>query len=507
MKNKRSLLMVLLSVLALSIVPMFKIAAQDSLIESVCLITDVGRVNDGTFNQFAYEGMLRAAEDFSLENTFVETTAQTDYINNIDTCIGEGYDVIVTVGFLMADATVEAANANPNTYFVGVDQFVFDNPDTADVNEAPTNLVGVQFREDQAGFLVGAMAALMSESGTIAGVYGIDIPPVKKFRNGYEQGAQYVNPDLVPGETILGVYIDSFGAPDRGAAAAEQFIGEGADVIFGAGGPTGSGGITAAASQGVYGIGVDQDEYFSTFGSGETPGAEFLITSALKRVDQAVYLSLEALVASDVDGFGGGGVRVLSAFNNGVGFAPAHDSDVPAEVTAAIEEILVGLQTGTIVTGVDPVSGDLLGTTSEVAANAGMFSTLLAAATAAGLVETLDTGGPFTIFAPTDEAFAAFLAENNMTAEEVLADTEALTAILTYHVVPAALDSDMVAAALIAGEGTAAVPTVQGEEVTVTVTDMGIMVDQANLVAVDVYSANAVIHVIDAVLVPPSMSE
>jgi basic membrane protein A len=323
-------------------------AAQDALIESVCLVTDVGRVNDGTFNQYAYEGMLAAAEDFDLEVTFIETQAQTDYEANLATCIDEGYDAVITVGFLIADATLAAAEANPDVFFIGVDQFVPEG--------SPENYVGVQFREDEAGFLVGAMAALMTQSGTIAGVYGIDIPPVVKFRNGFEQGARYINPDI----NVLGVYIDSFTARDRGASAAEQFIGEGADVIFGAGGPTGSGAIAFAASAGALVIGVDQDEYFTTFQGGEAAGAENIITSAIKRVDQSVYLSLEALVNGDLETFGGGGTRVLSAANDGVGFAPSHDADVPEEVIEQVTAILEGLKDGSIQTGVDPITGELL---------------------------------------------------------------------------------------------------------------------------------------------------
>jgi len=343
---KRNLFLLLVVVLSLFSVA-FVASAQDSLIDSVCLVTDVGHVDDGTFNQFAYEGMLRAAEEFSLENTFIETTAQTDYATNIETCLTEGYDVIITVGFLMTDTSIAQATANPDVFFVGVDQFIADGP---------TNLVGLQFREDQGGFLAGALAALMTESGTVAGVYGLDIPPVVKFRNGFEQGALFINPDI----TLLGTYIDSFTAPDRGAAAAEGFIGEGADVIFGAGGPTGSGGITFAAQESVFVIGVDQDEYLTTFGNGSTPGAEFLISSALKRVDQAVYLALLSLTTGNTEEFGGGGVRVFSAANDGVGFAPAHDAAVPEEVTAQLDAILVGLKYGWIDTGVDPVTGALL---------------------------------------------------------------------------------------------------------------------------------------------------
>jgi len=313
------------------------------VVESVCLVTDVGRVNDGTFNQFAYEGMVRAAEEFGLDNTFIETQAQTDYATNINTCVSEGFDVIVTVGFLIADATLEAATANPDVFFIGVDQFFVDHP---------SNLVGIQYREDQGGFLAGALAAMMTESGTVAGVYGIDIPPVVKFRNGFEQGAKSLDSSI----NLLGVYIDDFVAPDRGASAAEQFLGEGADVIFGAGGPTGSGGIKRAAEEGIWVIGVDQDEYFTTFGSGTTPGADKLISSAVKRVDLGVYDQIYGfLTGTDA----GGGLYILDAANGGITYAPSHDAAVPQDVLDRLEAIRLGLASGAIDTGVDPVTGEL----------------------------------------------------------------------------------------------------------------------------------------------------
>jgi len=233
--------------------------AQDALIESVCLVTDIGRVDDGTFNQGGYEGMLAAAQ------------------------------------------------ASPDVYFIGVDHFY---------SEAPANLVGLQFREDQAGFLAGALAGLLSDSDVGAGVYGIDVPPVARFRCGFENGVKHSN----EGAQALGVHVPSFIDPATGAETALQFIVEGADVILGAGGATGSGAIRAAAAQGVYVIGVDQDEYLTTFGRGESPGAEFLLGSALKRVDQAVYLSLQALVEGDAATFHGeGGVRLLDAASEGIG--------------------------------------------------------------------------------------------------------------------------------------------------------------------------------------------
>ncbi len=313
-------------------------------LKKVCLVTDVGKVNDGTFNQFAYEGFKKAATEFNLENKYIETQAQTDYENNINTCVKEGFQAIVTVGFLIGDATAKAAKENPNVSFIGIDQgYATPLP----------NLVGVVFREDQSGFLAGALAAQMTKSGTVAGVYGIDVPAVKKFRNGFENGAKYIKKDI----KTLGVYLDSFTAPDKGASAAEQFIGEGADVIFGAGGPTGSGGIAAAAKKGILVIGVDQDEYFTTFASGKNEGAKNLISSAMKRVDVGTYDMIKALVTGQ--GWPTNSVYLLDAKGGGVGFAPAHDSSVPQAVTDKLNEILKGLADGSIDTGVDATTGDL----------------------------------------------------------------------------------------------------------------------------------------------------
>lgn len=365
-----------LLVLLVAIAP----AMAQMTIESACLVTDVGRVNDGTFNEYAYNGLVQAAEEFDLDNTFIETQSETDYEKNIATCVEAGYDIIVTVGFLIADATKAAAEANPEVYFVGIDQFLADGP---------ANYVGIQFREDQSGFLVGVMAALVAnEAGaeTIAGVYGIDVPAVKRFRNGYEQGALLVNPDWEVGVNILGNYEDSFVDPAAGASTARQYIGEGAAVVFGAGGPTGSGAIAEAAKSGVFVIGVDQDEYFTTFGEGETEGAEFLITSAMKRVDVGVYSMIEALVNGDMDAFPGGSIYILDVANGGITFAPAHDAEVSEEITATVTSIqtlmsgdlemiaeidlatleglglsddqIAALQAGE--TGVDPVSGDMM---------------------------------------------------------------------------------------------------------------------------------------------------
>ncbi|HLA41881.1 MAG TPA: BMP family ABC transporter substrate-binding protein [Aggregatilineales bacterium] len=323
------------------------LAAAQEGIENVCIVTGGGQVNDGTFNQFAYEGMLRAAEDFDLTTTALEPQAPIDYSRSIDSCVQEGFDVLITVGYTIYDDTLAAAEANPDTYFIGVDHF--------DTGGLP-NYVGLDFRDDQAGFLMGVMAALVTETDMIAAVYGPSVPQVVRFRNGYEQGARYINPDI----DVQGVYLDSFETPDRGASTASQFIGEGADVIFGVGGPTGTGAITYAAGEGVWVIGVDQDEFMTSFNGGETPGADRVISSAIKRIDNAVYDMLEVLAEGDFENFPGGSNYLSSAANGGVDFAPQHDADIPPEIHEQVREVLEKLGSGEIETGVDPITGELL---------------------------------------------------------------------------------------------------------------------------------------------------
>lgn len=307
----------------------------------VNLVTDIGRVDDGTFNQFAYEAMQAAADCFGFESSYIETVSEADYETNISTSLESDPDVLITNGFLIADATLAAAQAHPDVNFIGIDQFQ---------QEFPTNYIGVLFREDQGGYMAGVLAASLSESGVIGVVGGReDVPPVVRFVNAYEAGAKSVNPDI----QVLSVYNESFTAPDKGASDAAQFMGEGADVIFGAGGQTGSGGIAAAAEQGVWAIGVDQDEYFTTFNGGDAPGSEYLATSAVKRVDLAVFRN----IVEGLKGSFAGGLYTLEAENDGITYAPFHDADLPAEATDALEEARAGLADGSIDTGVDPVTG------------------------------------------------------------------------------------------------------------------------------------------------------
>jgi basic membrane protein A len=314
---------------------------------TVRLVTDIGKIDDRTFNQYAYEGMKAAEDCFGFETSFIETVSEADYAKNITTALEGGPDIIVTVGFLLATDTADAAAANPDTSFIGVDQFVAGDDGAPSY---PDNMVGVLFNEDEGGYLAGVLAASLSESGVIGVVGGReDVPPVVKLVNGYEVGAKSVNPDI----QVLKIYNESFTAPDKGASDAQQFIGEGADVIFGAGGQTGSGGVASATEAGIWGIGVDQDEYFSTFNGGSAPGADKLASSAVKRVDLGVFTQIVAALKGDF----AGGIFSLTAANGGITYAPFHDADIPAAVASAVEAARKGLADGSIKTGLDPATG------------------------------------------------------------------------------------------------------------------------------------------------------
>ncbi len=310
----------------------------------VGLVTDIGKIDDGTFNQYAYEGMQRAAEEFGLETTYIETARPEDGEGNILMLAEGGYQVIVTVGQILGEATERVAKDYPHTNFVTIDFAPYP---------VLPNVMGLLFAEDQAGFLAGALAGYVTQSNVLGVVAGDQIPPVIKFRKGFTNGARHVNPKV----EVLGEYIESFTDPGKGRVVAQSFIEQGADVIFGAGGQTGSGGIREAAEQGVWAIGVDQDEWVTTFENGRAPGADRLLSSAIKRVDNAVYVAIRRAG----EGKFVGETAIFDAGNEGVDLAPYHaaESAIPEEAKGRIDEIAAGLRSGTITTGVGPTGEDI----------------------------------------------------------------------------------------------------------------------------------------------------
>jgi basic membrane protein A len=306
----------------------------DEAVLCVGLVTDVGEIDDKSFNQSAWEGVEQAAAELGAFTKYVETKDAKDYASNIALFADKGYDVIVTVGFAMGDATLAAAAEYPEVDFIGVDQGQWGGE--------VANVAGLIFPEDKAGFLAGALAAQMTETGTIAAVLGTDlVPPVVAFKEGYEAGARYINPDINLISTYHPGGMDvAFVDPEWGATTAKQAIDQGADVVFGAGGKTGNGAlIEVASSEGVYCIGVDTDQW------GTVPEAHpCLITSAMKLITPGVF---DLISASNNGEFPAGN------YFGATGLAPFHDFEdaVPQEVKDKLAEIDAALLDGSLSTG------------------------------------------------------------------------------------------------------------------------------------------------------------
>lgn len=320
----------------------------------VGVVTDVGQLEDKSFNQSSNEGALAAATESGGSHDVIVTQAISDYAANIQTLIDADFDVIVTVGFLIGTDTAIAAKANPDVKFVGVDQGVCvdangdPDPTFACAGDAATllpNYQGIVFAEAQPGYLAGIVAASISESGTIGAVGGTNVPAVVNYWRGYENGAKSVNPDIevLYQETDPNPAI-GFNDPAKGKTIAGTFISNGADVIFQIAGLTGQGALEAVcAEEGVWGIGVDVDQAVSL------PNlADCIVTSAEKKlVDtvKAVVLS----VASDT--FQAGTVAYNAASEpQAIGLSDYHDNAdlISAETQALLDEALAGLKDGSL---------------------------------------------------------------------------------------------------------------------------------------------------------------
>ena len=298
----------------------------------VGLVTDVGSVDDKSFNQSSWQGVKQSESEFGAKTKYIETKDAKDYMTNIELFANRKYDVIVTVGFGLSEATAQAAQRFPGIKFIGVDQ--------VQVKAIP-NVVGLIFHEDRAGFMAGALAAMLSESGKIAAVLGTDlVPPVVAFKNGYEAGARYIQSDIKVISTFHPGGLDvAFTDPEWGASTAKQAVDQGADVVFAAGGTTGNGGLIEVASHpGKYCIGVDTDQWNTV------PEARpCLVSCAMKLIAPGVF-DLIKLVSE--------GKFPSGNFFGDVSLAPFHDFDdkVSLEIKQKLAEIDKGLKNGSIQT-------------------------------------------------------------------------------------------------------------------------------------------------------------
>jgi basic membrane protein A len=295
----------------------------------VGLVTDIGGLNDRGFNSLANAGLERAEAELGAEIRVLESKSDADYIPNLQSLAEEGYDLVVSVGFLMGEATHAAAEAFPDTNFAIID-FGYGGDGCEDTNscELP-NLQGLLFKEQETGYLAGYLAGLVTETNTISSVGGIKIPPVDRFIAGYQAGALASNPDI----TTLNGYSEDFVDQAKCKELALGQIAEGSDVVFQVAGGCGLGALDAASEEGVWGIGVDADQAFL---------GDHVLTSALKRVDEAVFQTIQA----QADGsFTGGSVTLFGLAEEGVGlgeFSPNADQAAIDEALAQVQGIVDG---------------------------------------------------------------------------------------------------------------------------------------------------------------------
>jgi basic membrane protein A and related proteins len=278
----------------------------------VGLVTDIGGLNDRGFNSLANKGLEDGKSQLGVEGRVLESKSDADYIPNLSEFGDQGYDLVISVGFLMTDATAQAAKAYPDGVFAIVDS-AFDPP--------IPNAQGLLFKEQETGCLVGVVGALTSKSGSISWVGGQKIPPVDRFIAGYEFCAKKVRPDIKVSGDYSQEFVDQ--APCKELALDQ--IDKGSDVVFQVAGGCGLGALDAAKEKGVWGIGVDADQSFL---------GDHILTSAVKRVDVAVFKTIEAVQKGETVG---GGVTTFGLAEDGVGLGKV-SSEVPQDVLDKAEE-------------------------------------------------------------------------------------------------------------------------------------------------------------------------
>jgi basic membrane protein A len=284
---------------------------------SVGFVTDVGGVNDQSFNQSAWEGLQRFGNDTGSAVSYIESSGDSDYAPNIETFIDENRDLIWGVGFMLGDAFAQAGIDNPDRQFAIVD-YKYE-PDAVPNN----NVTGVVFAAEECSFLVGYIAGMMTETGKVGHINGVASSTMESFAVGYYAGVLTANPDA----RIMGQYSGHFDDPAAGKNIANQYYADGADIIFAAAGATGNGAIEAAREQNKWVIGVDMDQNYIA--------PDNVLTSALKRVDNALYDVSNKML----DGtFVGGSTLLYNLKNDGVGYATT-GNHIPADIIADVEGI------------------------------------------------------------------------------------------------------------------------------------------------------------------------
>lgn len=303
------------------------------------LVLDVGGLGDQSFNDSAYAGLQRANEEFGTGEEYLESGGATDYVNNLTQLSESDFNPVFAVGFLMTDAVTEVSQQFPDTNYAIVDSVV----------EGQDNVASLVFREQEGSYLAGVVAGLMTQEDTeytssdeqvVGFLGGQESDLIGKFEAGYVAGVESVCPDCEVIVQYAGTTPEAFNDPARGSEISSQQVNQGADIIYHASGATGAGLFEVAGEEDIFAIGVDANQ------APLFPDAPIL-TSVVKRVDNAVYQTIEQQVNGE---FPGGEVIEFGLEDGGLSLAPFGDFDdqVPQEVKDQVEEAEQGIVDGDI---------------------------------------------------------------------------------------------------------------------------------------------------------------
>ena len=317
-----------------------------------CQVTDTGGIDDKSFNQTAFKGLEDAAADFGVQTKFLESQSPNDFETNIQAFIDQGCDIIITVGFLLGDATAAAAEANPDQLFAIVDFDFFDVDKGEDITF--DNVKELTFQTDEAAFLAGYVSAGMTETGKVGTFGGIPIPTVTIFMSGYQAGVEHYNSEKGADVTVSGwdsanpdggLFTGDFENQDNGKQITESLLGEDVDIVMPVAGPVGLGATAAVQDAGNASlVWVDTDGCVSV-----EEFCPLFLTSVLKNMDVAVHDTIEEALNDEFEG----GLYVGTLENDGVGIAPYNEfeSQVPDELKQEVEDIKAGIIDGSITVG------------------------------------------------------------------------------------------------------------------------------------------------------------
>jgi len=289
----------------------------------IAMVTSVGGVTDGSFNQSAWEGLQKAEKDLGIKASYIESKQEADYVTNLEQAVDNNNDLILATGFPMQQALLEAAKNYPEQKFAIVDVDYGE--------ETPDNVTCISFNEEESGYVVGLVAGKMTKTNKVGFVGGMNNVVIKKFQVGYEAGVKEANSNA----KVLVQYVNSFADQAKGKSIANQMYNNKADILFACAGDSGLGVLECAKETGKYAIGVDRDQ--------NNIAPDNILTSAMKKVNEGVYTVVENLKDDKLDG---GKTLVFGLKEEGIGLAPSTDKNVPKDVidyvNSKIEKIISG---------------------------------------------------------------------------------------------------------------------------------------------------------------------